>query len=309
MGARGAAGATGDGRRRSGGHGRRPHQLDEDSRATPYDRHMLLAVDIGNTNVTLALVEGGRIVATRRAGTHRAATADEVETQLTGLLALDLSTLDAIDAIALASVVPSLAIALEAVASRRGIPILVAAAGSVPLAIRVDRPGEVGADRLVNALAVARLYGTPAVVVDFGTATTLDCVGADGAYVGGAIAPGLELGLEALAARTAKLPRIELRAPDRAIGRDTVSAMQAGTIFGYQALASGLLARVRAELADAAGVAPSAVRTVLTGGLSSAPWAHGVEGVDVIDPDLTLKGLAILHAEVAGGEPLEGTGR
>ena len=92
----------------------------------------------------------------------------------------------------------------------------------MPLAIRVDRPDDVGADRLVNALAAARLHGTPAVVVDFGTATTLDCVAADGAYVGGAIAPGLELGLEALAARTAKLPRIELRAPDRAIGRDTV---------------------------------------------------------------------------------------
>ena len=120
-----------------------------------------------------------------------------------------------------------------------------AAAGTVPLAVRVDRPGEVGADRLVNALAAARLYGTPAVVVDFGTATTLDCVAADGAYVGGAIAPGLELGLEALAARTAKLPRIELRAPDRAIGRDTVSAMQSGTVFGYQALATGLLRRVR----------------------------------------------------------------
>ncbi len=103
-----------------------------------------------------------------------------------------------------------------------------AAAGTVPLAIRVDRPSEVGADRLVNALAAARLYGTPAVVVDFGTATTLDCVATDGAYVGGAIAPGLELGLEALAARTAKLPRIELRAPDRAIGRDTVTAMQCG---------------------------------------------------------------------------------
>jgi type III pantothenate kinase len=169
----------------------------------------------------------------------------------------------------------------------------------------VERPQEVGADRLVNALAAARLYGTPAVVVDFGTATTLDCVAADGAYVGGAIAPGLELGLEALAARTAKLPRIELRTPDRAIGRDTVSAMQAGTIFGYQALASGLLARVRAELAGAAGVDPRDVRAILTGGLSAAPWARGVEGVDAIDPDLTLKGLAILHAEVTGGEPLE----
>jgi type III pantothenate kinase len=143
------------------------------------------------------------------------------------------------------------------------------------------------------------------VVVDFGTATTLDCVAADGAYVGGAIAPGLELGLEALAAKTAKLPRIELRSPDRAIGRDTVSAMQSGTIFGYQALAAGLLARVRRELADASGIAPEDVRAILTGGLSAAPWARALEGIDAIDPDLTLKGLAILHAEVSGGEPLE----
>jgi type III pantothenate kinase len=143
------------------------------------------------------------------------------------------------------------------------------------------------------------------VVVDFGTATTFDCVAADGAYVGGAIAPGLELGLEALAARTARLPRIELRAPDRAIGRDTVSAMQAGTVFGYQSLVAGLLGRIRRELADGAGVAPSDVKAILTGGLSAAPWAADLDGIDAIDPDLTLKGLAILHAEVAGGERLE----
>jgi type III pantothenate kinase len=194
---------------------------------------------------------------------------------------------------------------LEVVAARRDRPLLLAGAGTVPLPIRVDRPGEVGADRLVNALAAARLHGTPAVVADFGTATTFDCVAADGAYVGGAIAPGLELGLEALAAKTAKLPRIELRAPDRAIGRDTVSAMQAGTIFGYQALAAGLLARIRRELAETSGVAAAEVRTILTGGLSAAPWAAAIEGVDVIDPDLTLRGLGILHAEVSGGEPLE----
>lgn len=266
---------------------------------------MLLVVDIGNTNVTLGLVDGGAIVATRRAGTHRAATADELERDLEGLLALDGCSLSELRAITVASVVPALTVAIEAVAARRRIPILVANAGSVPIAVRVDRPGEVGADRIVNALAAARLYGTPAVVVDFGTATTLDCVGADGAYVGGAIAPGLELGLEALAARTAKLPRIELRTPDRAIGRDTVSAMESGTVFGYQALASGLLARVRAELADASGVPQEMIHTILTGGLSSAPWARGVEGVDVIDPDLTLKGLAIVHAEVVGGEPFE----
>ncbi len=266
---------------------------------------MLLAIDIGNSNVTLALVDGGSLRSIRRAGIPASATSDALELLLAGLVGLDERRLDDLDAIAVASVVPALTSALEAVASRRRIPILVASAGTVPLAIRVDRPGDVGADRLVNALAAVRLYGTPAVVTDLGTATTLDCVGPDGAFVGGAIAPGIELGLEALASRTAKLPRIELRTPDRAIGRDTVSAIQAGTVFGYQALTSGLLGRSRSELAELAGVAPADVHTILTGGLSNAPWAADVEGVDVIDPDLTIKGLAILHAEVAGGDPIE----
>ena len=265
---------------------------------------MLLALDIGNTNVTVGLFRAGALLATRRAATNARATTDEVELLLDGLLRLDGITIGDLDAIAVASVVPALTGAVEAIAERRDRPLLVASAGTVPLAVRVDRPDDVGADRLVNALAAARLHGTPAVVVDFGTATTLDCVASDGAYVGGAIAPGLELGLEALAARTAKLPRIELRAPDRAIGRDTVSAMQSGTIFGYQSLAAGLLARVRVELADANDVAPADVRAILTGGLSAAPWARALEGIDAIDPDLTLKGLAILHAEVGGGEPL-----
>lgn len=266
---------------------------------------MLLAIDIGNTNVTTGLFRNGSLVATRRATTHARATADEFEHLLDALLHLDDATFADVSAIATCSVVPALSASLEAVAARRERPILVAAAGTVPLAIRVDRPAEVGADRLVNALAAARIHGTPAIVVDFGTATTLDCVAADGAYVGGAIAPGLELGLEALAARTAKLPRIELRAPDRAIGRDTVSAMQSGTVFGYQALAGGLIARVRRELAEATAVDPADVLVILTGGLSAAPWAQAIEGVNAIDPDLTLKGLAILHAEVGGGQPLE----
>jgi type III pantothenate kinase len=265
---------------------------------------MLLALDIGNTNISVGLFRAGALLATRRAATSPRATSDELEVLLEGLLRLDGIGLTDLDAIALASVVPSLTGGVEAIAERHGRSVLVAAAGTVPIAIRVDRPSDVGADRLVNALAAARLHGTPAVVVDFGTATTLDCVAADGAYVGGAIAPGLELGLEALAARTAKLPRIELRVPDRAIGRDTVSAMQAGTVFGYLALAAGLLDRVRRELADANGVRPSDVRAILTGGLSAAPWVRGLEGIDAIDPDLTLKGLAILHAEVGGGEPL-----
>lgn len=269
-----------------------------------YHPAMLLAVDVGNTNVTIGLVRDGRVASSRRAATARGATADELELLLGGLLGLDDVSFADASAIACASVVPAVTAALEVVAARRGVRFLVAGAGTVPIAIRVDRPAEVGADRLVNALAAQRLYGAPAVVLDFGTATTVDAVAADGAYVGGAIAPGLELSLEALAARTARLPRIELRTPDRAIGRDTVAAMQAGTIFGYQALAGGLLARVRRELADSSGVQPGDVRAIVTGGLASAPWVGGLDGNDAIDPDLTLKGLAILHAEVGGGEPL-----
>ncbi|MEO5884390.1 MAG: type III pantothenate kinase, partial [Candidatus Limnocylindrales bacterium] len=231
---------------------------------------MLLAIDIGNTNITLGLIRAGALVGTRRAASDARLTADQVEVLLEGLLRLDGVGLADVRAIVSASVVPALTAQIENVATRRGLPLVNATAGTVPIAVRVDRPSEVGADRLVNALAAARLYGTPAVVVDFGTATTLDCVAADGAYVGGAIAPGLELGLEALAARTAKLPRVELRTPDRAIGRDTVSAIRSGTIFGYVGLATALLTRVRQELADLAGIEPSAVRAILTGGLSAA---------------------------------------
>lgn len=266
---------------------------------------MLLAVDIGNTNVTLGRFRAGALLGTRRAGTNPRSTPDDLEGLLGGLLGLDAMSLGDVDAISVASVVPALTSALEVVAERRGTSLLVANAGSVPIAIRVERPDEVGADRLVNVLAAIRLYGAPAVVMDVGTATTLECVASDGAYVGGAIAPGLELGLDALVARTAKLPRIELRSPDRAIGRTTVQAIQSGTIIGYQALAAGLLEQVRAELAESSGVRPFEVRAILTGGLSAAPWARSLRGIDVIDPDLTLKGLAILHAEVGGGEPLE----
>lgn len=265
---------------------------------------MLLAVDIGNTNLTLGIVEGGEVRAVRRAATPRTATTDELEVLLANLLGLDGRRLADPTAIALASVVPSATAALEAVADRHGTPLLIASAGVVPLAVRVDRPGDVGADRLVNALAVARLHGTPAIVVDAGTATTFDAVGPDGAFLGGAIAPGLELGLEALAARTAKLPRVELRAPERSIARDTPDAIRAGAVLGYQALVTGLVARMRAELAEGNGHPEIDVRVVLTGGLAAAPWARGIDGVDAIDPDLTLKGLAILHAEIAGGEPL-----
>ena len=284
-----------------------PHRTARDD-AIPGPRiivAMLLALDVGNSNITTGLFRAGALLATRRAATAPRATPDEIELVLTGLLSLDDVGFADLDSIVLASVVPAITNAVEVIAERRDRPLLVASAGTIPLAVRVDRPTDVGADRLVNALAAARLYGSPAVVTDFGTATTFDCVAADGAYVGGAIAPGLQLGLEALAARTAKLPRVELRAPDRAIGRDTAGAIQSGTVLGYQALAGGLLERIRAELAEANGVRAEDVRAIATGGLSRAPWIRAVRGFDAIDPELTLKGLAILHAEVGGGEPLE----
>jgi type III pantothenate kinase len=271
----------------------------------PYHPAMLLAVDIGNTNVTTGLFRSGVLVATRRAMTRPRSSTDEIEHLLDALLDLDDATFADVSSIVACSVVPSLTDALATIADRRELPLLVASSGTVPIAIRTDRPAEIGADRLVNALAAARLHGAPVVVADFGTATTFDCVAGDGAFVGGAIAPGLELGIEALAGRTAKLPRVDLRTPDRAIGRDTVGAIQSGAILGHQALANGLLARIRVELAEISSVEPAEVRVVLTGGLSAAPWAKGVDDVDAIDPDLTLKGLAILHAEVGGGQPLE----
>ncbi len=267
-----------------------------------YHRAMLLALDIGNTNVALGLVNGEAIVASRRAATRSASTPDELEMLIDGLLHLDGASLADVTGISLASVVPALTSGVETMAERRGLPLLSASAATMPIPVRTERPAEVGADRLVNGLAVARLYGAPAIVVDVGTATTFDCIARDGGYIGGAIAPGLEIGLEALASRTARLPRIELAEPKRAIGTDTVSAMQSGVVLGYRALTLGLLERIRAELARTEKVEESAIQVVLTGGLSAAPWARDLPGVDAIDPELTLKGLAILWA-VASGSP------
>jgi type III pantothenate kinase len=264
---------------------------------------MLLALDIGNTNVTLGLVQGEAIIAARRAATRASMTADELEVMIDGLLHLDGASMSDVTGISMASVVPALSGVTSAMADRRGIQLMVAGAGNMPMPIRVQRPTEVGADRLVNGVAVAHLYGTPAIVVDFGTATNFDCIARDGAFVGGAIAPGLELGLEALASKTARLPRIDLQEPATAIGTDTVSAMQSGVVIGYRALTAGLLEKIRAELARVEKVDPRKIQVVLTGGLSAAPWARTLPDVDAIDPELTLKGLAILWA-LANGEQI-----
>jgi type III pantothenate kinase len=159
--------------------------------------------------------------------------------------------------------------------------------------VRVDQPAAVGHDRLVNAFAAGLLYGRPAIVIDLGTATTLDVVAPDGTFLGGAIAPGLGLGLDALADRTAQLPRVALELPERAIGTDTVSAMLSGAVLGYFGLVKELVRRISAELG---GAKP---KVVLTGGLSALPWAESIPTVDFIDPLLTLRGLALLERELA----------
>jgi type III pantothenate kinase len=261
--------------------------------------NMIVAVDVGNTNVTVGIVGGGDVVSARRAATRQNATADELEITLNGLLELDGAALADVDEIVLASVVPAVTATLAAVAARRSIPIWVADSTTVPIPIRIDKPAEAGADRLVNAFAAVRLYGAPAIVVDFGTATNFDVVSADGAYIGGALAPGLELGIEALAARTAKLPRVALVMPPRAIGHDTVSAIQSGAVIGYIGLVGELVRAITRELALDSATPP---KVILTGGLSAAGWAAAIPGVDVIDPMLTLRGLALLHAEVRRSE-------
>jgi type III pantothenate kinase len=266
---------------------------------------VLLAVDVGNSNLTVCGVRDaapGALGAVRRATTDPGATADELELLLDGLLRLDGHRLDEVSAIALVSVVPSLTDALGRVADGRLIPLRIAEAGHLPLPVRVDRPLEVGADRLVNALATQRLHGAPAVVADVGTAITVDAVASDGAFLGGAIAAGPELGLRALAGSTAKLPRVSLAEPGRAIGRDTASALRAGAVLGSRDLVAGLIRRVVVELATLEGTPVEDVRTILTGGLAASEWAHGLD-VDVVDPLLTLRGLAIFHAEVSGEAP------
>lgn len=252
---------------------------------------MIIALDVGNTKIALGIVRGGDVTSARHAATRGNRTAAGLERTLDALLAEDGAALDKVEVIVLASVVPSVTAALADVAQARAIRLVVADGTNVPIAVRVDEPTAVGHDRLVNAFAAGALYGRPAIVIDLGTATTLDVVAPDGAFLGGAIAPGLGLGLEALAERTAQLPKVPLEVPGSAIGTDTVSAIQSGAVLGYFGLVKELVRRITSEL----GTKP---KIVLTGGLSALPWAQQLPNVDAIDPLLTLRGLALVYREV-----------
>jgi type III pantothenate kinase len=253
----------------------------------------LLAADVGNTNITLGLFTDGELVGSWRATAHAGATPDEIAALVAEMLALDGHRLDELEAVALASVVPPLTGTFERfVRTRIGLEPLIVDAASLEgtLRIEIDRPAEAGADRLCNALAARAEFGGPAIVIDLGTSTNFDLLSAEGAYIGGAIAPGLGLSLEALVGYASKLPRIELRRPPHAIGSNTIHAMQSGTVLGYIGLVSGLLTALRGELLERSP-ADARVTVIATGGYTHEPWLQDVPGIDAVEPDLTLRGI------------------
>ena len=250
---------------------------------------MLLAIDIGNTNITLGVFDGDALSATWRLSTERSKTSDEYSATLMQMLQLRDMAARQIDAVALCSVVPPLTPTfVDLCKTHFGVePLVVGAGTKTGVRILYDNPRDVGADRIVDAAAALRLYGGPVIVVDIGTATVFDAVTANGDYLGGAIAPGMVIASDALFSSTSQLRRVELVAPATAIGRNTIHAIQSGVVLGYADLVRGMVARFDAELGGGAKV-------IATGGLAHILEAEA--GVfDDINPDLTLMGLMLIQ--------------
>lgn len=249
---------------------------------------MLLAIDVGNTNITLGLFRDAELAAAWRLATAHERMPDEYGLQMLGLLRhVGFGPQDLHGAV-MASVVPPLTgTFLEACVRYLGLePLVVGAGVRTGVRIRYEDPKAVGADRVADAAAVQHLYGGPACVVDFGTATTFDAISAEGDYLGGAIAPGIGIAAEALFQRTAQLPRVHLTRPPSAIGRNTVHAMQSGLLFGYVGLVEGMVARFRAELGPE-------MKVIATGGLAEL-IAEETPVIQHIAPWLTLEGLRLI---------------
>lgn len=256
---------------------------------------MLLAIDSGNTNIVFAVYDGETRRGEWRSATNPNRTADEYAVWLSQLMALEGLAREDIDGAILANVVPKADYTLRSLCRRYfGQEPLLVGAPEVDLGIEalVDRPEEVGADRLVNAVGARTRFEGPLIVVDFGTATTFDVVDAAGNYCGGVIAPGINLSLEALDAAAAKLPRVAIARPPRVIGKATVPAMQSGVYWGYVGLIEGLVARIQAEFG-----APMTV--IATGGLAPL-FAEATEAIQHLDADLTLRGLVAIYRRNAG---------
>ena len=260
---------------------------------------MLLAIDAGNTNIVFALVEGGDIRTRWRIASDPRRTADQYAVWLHQLIELEGLPRDVVTEVIIGTVVPRALHNLEVLSEKYfGVNPVVAGQGAAgwPIRLDVDEPHNVGADRALNAIAAHSKYDGELIVIDFGTATTFDWVGADGAYKGGIIAPGLNLSLDALVSAAAKLPRIALEAPadNKVIGRTTGDQMLIGIYWGYVALIEGLVERMKRDIG-----AP--VKVIATGGLATIFDKH-TQVFDAIEPDLTIQGLSRLAASLAGGE-------
>ena len=253
---------------------------------------MLLAIDAGNTNVVFALVDGSEIKARWRIATEARRTADQYAVWLHQLLELEGYSKADVDAVIIGTVVPRALHNLEVIATKNfHVDQLVAGEGKAawPIALDVDEPQNVGADRALNAIAAHAKYQGELIVIDFGTATTFDVVDQSGAYKGGIIAPGINLSLDALVNAAAKLPRIAIEAPeDRSvIGRTTASQMLTGIYWGYVAMMEGLVERLKAEIGRP-------VTVIATGGLATLFDKH-TDLFDAVEPDLTIQGLSLLY--------------
>ena len=256
---------------------------------------MLLTIDIGNTNITLGLYKDQDLGPRWRLATDHERMPDEYGWQFFGLLHHSGHTVEEIHGICLASVVPPLTGKIVE-ACRRYLyqdPLVVDAGVKTGVRIRYEDPRAVGADRIVDAAAVQRMYGGPACVVDFGTATTFDAISIDGDYLGGAISPGIGIAAEALFMRAAKLPRVDLQRPPGPIGRNTTHAIQSGLLFGYVSLVEGMVSRFRGELGPE-------MKVIATGGLAEV-ISQETKVFDIIAPWLTLDGLRIIW-EIKRGE-------
>jgi type III pantothenate kinase len=260
---------------------------------------MLLAIDVGNTNIVFALVKAGDIRARWRIATDARRTADQYSVWLHQLLELEgLSKAD-VDSVIIGTVVPRATHNLEVLASKYfGVKALIAGQGDAiwPMEFNVDEPQSVGADRALDAIAAHAKYKGDLIVVDFGTATTFDLVDGTGAYKGGIIAPGINLSIDALVDAAAKLPRIAIEVPegDSVIGRTTEDQMLIGIYWGYVAMMEGLIARLKAEVGGP-------VTVIGTGGLA-ALFDERTKVFDAVEPDLTIQGLSLLHEGLIAGE-------
>jgi type III pantothenate kinase len=256
---------------------------------------MLLVIDVGNTNTSLGIYEAGRLRASWRLTTRREQTADEWGVFIQTLLATRGIEQQHITGVAISNVVPPIQQALEWMCDRYfGVsPLTVEPGVTADLPLNVDVPREVGADRVVSCVAGIALYGTPLIVVDFGTATRFDCVNARGEFIGGAIAPGINTAAEALVSRAARLFRVELVRPKDAIGRHTVTNIQSGMIYGWAGLVDGLVERMRREM-------EGDVKVVGTGGLVGQ-MREVVQCLQFVNPDLKLEGLRMLWERAHAG--------